>query len=467
MTRAMTAPGLVRLLGAWSGRGPAYRDLAAAVHLLVLDGRLPVGVALPGERDLAAALGVSRTTVSAAYAQLRRRGALSSRPGARSTTALPAGPGSCPPGLPAPAGVLDLAYATLPAPEGLHGAYAAALEALPAHLPGHGYEPRGLEVLRRAVADRYTARGVPTTPEQVIVTSGAQQALGLVLALLTAPGDRVLVDAPTYPHALDAVRQAGCRPVPVPLPAVGWDLDGVRAALRQTAPRLAYVVADFHNPTGRCMSVPQRAALVRAAREARVTLVVDEALVDLGLDSPTPPPVAAHGAEVVTLGSMSKSFWGGLRIGWVRGPAGLMARLSTLRTRVDMGSPVVEQLAATALLAEAERVLQPRRERLREQRTLLLGLLGEHLPEWQAGPVAGGLSLWVRLPGAYSTVLAATALGQGVRLTAGPRFGVDGGFEREVRLPFTLPPPELERAVLGLARADRSLARDGSVDAVL
>lgn len=466
----LTPPALVRLLGRWSGSGPAYRDLAAALRLLVLDGRVPLGAALPGERELAAALGVSRTTVAASYGALREQGHLVSRPGARSTTALPSRPGRPhSPGLPAPDGVLDLAYATLPAPQGVHQAYAAALEALPAHLPGHGYEPQGLPALRAAVAERYAARGLPTTPDQVLVTSGAQQALGMLLAVLTSPGDRVLVDAPTYPHALDALRHAGCRAVPVALPVgePGWDVDGVRAALRQTAPRLAYVVADFHNPTGRVMPDEQRTAIVRAARETRTTLVVDEALVDLGLDAPPPAPVAARGGEVVTLGSMSKSFWGGLRIGWVRGPAGLVARLAGLRTSVDMGSPVVEQLAAVALLADAERLLEPRREALRGNRAGLLRLLAEHLPSWEVVPPAGGLSLWARLPGAHSTALAAAALGQGVRLTAGPRFGLDGAFEREVRVPYTLPPDRLELAVLGLARAERSLTGDAPLAAVV
>ncbi len=457
----LTAAALVRLLGAWNGRGPAYRDLAAVVRMLVLDGRLPLGAALPGERELAVALGVSRTTVAAAYALLREQGSLTSRPGARSRTALPAAAGrAAGPGLPAPDGVVDLAYATLPAPEGVHAAYAAALDALPAHLPGHGYEPQGLPVLREAVARHYARRGLPTSPDQVLVTSGAQHGLGLVLGLLAAPGDRVLVDAPTYPHALDALRRAGCRPVPVALGPDGWDPDGLRAALRQSAPRLAYVIADFHNPTGRLMPGDQRAALVRAARDTRTTLVVDEALVDLGLDRQPPEPVAAHGPDVLTLGSMSKSFWGGLRVGWVRGPEPVVARLAALRAGVDLGSPVLEQLAGAALLADADRVLVPRRELLRDRRATLLALLADHLPDWRVRPGPGGLSLWARLPAAHSSALAAAALGHGVRLTAGPRFGVDGAFEREVRLPYTLPPDRLETAVLGLSRAARSLSGD-------
>lgn len=470
-SRLLGSASLVRLLGGWAGQGPAYRSLAAALRLLVLDGRVPLHVALPGERDLAAALGVSRTTVAAAYALLREEGFLASRQGSRSTTALPPGPavagtawaGPGPvwpgPGAPGEGGVLDLAYASLPAPAGaVRQAYDAALAALPEHLPGHGYEPIGLPALRAAIAARYAARGLPTTPEQVLVTSGAQHALGLLVRLLAAPGDRVLVDHPTYPHALDTLRQAGCRLVPVGLPDAGWDVDGLRAAVRQTAPRMAYLVPDFHNPTGRLMDDATRAEVTRVARDGRVVLVVDETLVDLALAPPFAPaaaPVAAQagGGQVVTLGSTSKSFWGGLRVGWIRADSVLVTRLAGARPTVDLGTPVVEQLAVTALLADAERVLTPRRETLRARRDALLALLAEHLPAWHAPVPAGGLSLWAELPSPVSTALAAAVERHGVRVAAGPRFGVDGAFERFVRLPFTLPEAELALAVERLAEA--------------
>lgn len=466
-SRSVGSGTLTRLLGGWPGRGPAYRGLAAALRLLVLDGRLPLDVALPGERDLAAALGVSRTTVAAAYGLLREQGYLDSRRGARSTTALPTGPaaragdGPAPPGGVPADDLADLAFAALPAPAGaVHVAYTAALEALPAHLPGHGYEPRGLAPLRAAVAARYTARGLPTSPDEVLVTSGAQHALGLVVGVLAAPGDRALVDHPTYPHAVDTLRRAGCRLVPVALPDAGWDVDGWRAALRQTAPVLAHVVADCHNPTGRVMDRATRAALVCSARDARTVLVVDETLADLVLDGAAPPPVAAalRGAQVVTLGSVSKSFWGGLRVGWIRADAALVARIVASRPTVDLGTPVVEQLAVAALLADPERVLAPRRDMLRARRAALLGLLAEHLPGWHAPVPAGGLSVWAELPAPVSTALAAVAEGHGVRVAAGPRFGVDGAFERHVRLPFTLPEDRLAVAVARLAAAYAAVA---------
>jgi DNA-binding transcriptional MocR family regulator len=218
MDRSLNGPHLARLLGAWRTPRPDYVSLAAAIRLLVLDGRLPLRTRLPGERDLAAALGTSRTTTAAAYAALRDEGFVASRRGSGSWTRLPAdrGPAAeqgCP-----DAGDIDLSCAATAAPEGaLHRALAAATAELPRHLPGPGYDALGLPVLRAAIAEHLTRRGVPTSPEQVLVTNGAQHALALLLRVLAGPGDRVLVDHPTYPNALDAIHAAGARPVPVVL----------------------------------------------------------------------------------------------------------------------------------------------------------------------------------------------------------------------------------------------------------
>src|SRR3954454_4799094 len=324
--RGLNGPHLARLLGVWRSARPGYVALAAAIRLLVLDGRLPLRTRLPGERELAAALGMSRTTAAAAYAALREEGFLTSRRGAGSWTSLPADRRVAAAGIePAPhADVIDMSAAATAAPEGaLHRALAAATAELPRHLPTAGYEAAGLPSLRAAVAAHLTRRGVPTTPAQVLVTAGAQHAFTLLLRVLCGPGDRVLVDHPTYPHALDAVRAVGARPVPVALLTDGWDVDMLAATLRQAAPRLAYLIADHHNPTGLTLTADDRAAVVALARGARTPLVVDETMAELGLDPDVrpPAPLAAHdpdGESVITIGSMSKAFWAGLRIGWIR-----------------------------------------------------------------------------------------------------------------------------------------------------
>lgn len=473
-SRSITAPALVRQLGAWraDGAGAVYRRLADGLRLLILDGRLPLDLRLPGERELAAALGVSRTTVSGAFALLREQGYLRSRQGSGSRTSLP---GEAPGRSGEPRadderpGVVDLGIAALPAIPEVHGAYAAALAALPAQLPGHGYEPVGLPVLREAIADRYRRRGLPTTPDQIVVTCGAQHAFALVLRLLTGPGDRVILDHPVYPHAIDAVQRAACRVVPVALPEQGWDVEGLIAAMRQTGPRLAYLLPDFQNPTGRCMDAATRAAVAHGAARTRTTLVVDETMVDLWLDGAPPPPLAVHdpGGTVITLGSTGKSFWGGLRIGWIRADVRTAAALATVRSSLDLGTPVLEQLAAATLVGGDDALLDPRRAVLREQRRHLLGLVAEQLPEWRVVPPPGGLALWAELPVAVSSALAATAERYGVRIVAGPRFGATGALERFVRLPFTRPPAELDLAIPRLARAYAALRPADAASAAL
>ena len=455
---------LVRLLGPWPAAGrPAYLALAGRVRLLVLDGRVPVGVRLPPERELATALGLSRTTVTATYESLRASGHAVSRQGSGTWTALPAGDGQVPAWAPEPVpdGVLDLVHAAPSAPPQVHAAFAAALEELPRHLPGTGYDHRGLPALRAKVAERFTARGLATTPEQVLVTSGGLHGVRLALAAVVERGDRVLVDQPTYPNGLDVVRDLGGRAVPVPLdvgPAgsARWDVGALRSAARQTAARAAYLIPDFHNPTGALMPTTDRERVARDLADAGTLAVVDETLAELALDDvAVPPPFAVHGRPrgVVTVGSASKVCWGGLRIGWLRADTTTVNALAALRSRHDLAGPVLEQLATAHLLDRLDEVRTHQVTRLRQGRDALLRLLAAHLPDWRAQAPAGGQVLWCRLPQPSSSALAAAAADLGVRVTPGARFAADGTLESWLRLPFTRPIEELERAVPLLAEA--------------
>ncbi|MEV4127435.1 PLP-dependent aminotransferase family protein [Nocardia sp. NPDC049707] len=484
-TRVIGAASLARDLGSWRSADengepgerrstrPAYLALAEGIRLLIHDGRAPLGVALPSERDLAATLRVSRTTITSTYSLLREHGYLISRQGSRSTVALPRDvqhDGSKParsilammaqPELP----TVDMTYAAMAAPLEMQEAYSVALQGIPAYLGTHGMDPIGVLALREAVARRYTERGLPTEPDHILVTLGAQHGLRLLLNVLTAPAARVLIDHPTYPNAIEAIRDVGARPVPVPLrpesPESGWDLDGIRSAARQTAATLAYLVPDFNNPTGLLLDAEGRAELAAIARETRMTVVIDESMVDLSLtDRTAPPPVAAFakGSEIITIGSASKSFWGGLRVGWIRTNQTLITKLLGIRSTVDLGTPVMDQLATIHLLEHADTVLTRRRDQLHAQRATLLATLAEHLPDWRTIVGDGGMSVWAQLPAPVSTALAATAPNHGVLLAAGPRFGVQGAFERFIRLPFTHSEPELRLAVKSIAAAYEAL----------
>ena len=466
--RSISSRDLARLLGDWRpGPAPAYVALSGGVRLLVLDGRLPVGVRLPAERELAAALGSSRTTIGAAYDALRSSGHAASRRGSGTWTTVPDSGTDVPAWAPEPApdGVLDLAHAAPSAPPAVHVAYAAALDELPRYLPGTGYDYRGLPLLRARVAERFTARGLPTSPDQVLITNGAVQGIRLCLALAAGAGDRVLVEQPGYPNGLDAVTDLGGRPVPVPVDLDrGWDDVGLAAALRQTAPRAAYLVPDFQNPSGALMDGEARQRTARMLDRHRTVAVIDETLVELALDPhPAVAPFAtqARSTPVLTVGSASKIAWGGLRVGWVRADRALISRLAAQRSRQDIAGPVLEQLACAHLLADLEGLRTHRIGELRTRRALLLGLLAQHLPDWVCPAPPGGQVLWCTLPAPASAALVTAAADLGVRITAGSRFAVDGTLQSRLRLPFTPPAEVLERAVPLLASAWSRVAESG------
>lgn len=445
--------------------GPVYAALADAVTALVLDGRIATETRLPSERELAAALQVSRATVTAAYDALRASGFLASRTGSGSYVAVP--PGSRPgPSLarwrPGPdrAGVIDLSCAALAAPPGvLERALPAAAAALPGHAGTDGYLPAGLPALRAAIADRFTARGVPTGPEHILVSNGAMHAFDLLLQLLIGPGDRVLTELPTYPGAIDGVRRAGARSVSVPMAAQGgWDVATMRATLRQTSPRLAYLIPDFHNPTGSLVDDDARREVLRAARRTGTTVVVDESFVELGFCSGM-RSAAAIDPSVIVVGSLSKPIWGGLRIGWVRASADMVQRLAALRASIDMGGAVLDQLVAAEIVPHLPELMPQRIAMLREQRDTLVAALRRELPEWRFAVPLGGLSLWAELDAPLSTSLTMLAAPAGVVVVPGSRFGVDGTLERFLRVPFSLPADQLDTAVGRLAAVWRGLDR--------
>ncbi|MEP6851956.1 MAG: PLP-dependent aminotransferase family protein [bacterium] len=485
--------------------GSAYTALARAILSLLLDGRVAPATRLPSERELAAALGLSRATVTAAYNALRADGLLSSRTGSGSVTVLPRGVGpaggggstngrgaaagaSSGPGRRAlsaarrPAGrpasryadirplveaapaedLIDLSCATFPAPAQLPELVVRATAALGPHLSGSGYEPTGLPALRERIAARFTARGVPTTTDQILVTNGALHALDLVLRLLVGPGERVLTELPTYAGLLDAVRASGARALAVPVaPEGGWQLAAMTAALRHGSPRLAVLIPDFHNPTGHLVPDGDRAELLRAARRAGTTVVVDESFVDVGFVAPA-TPAAAIDPGVVSVGSLSKPVWGGLRLGWVRAPVRLIERLAMVRAATDMGQAVLEQLIGIEVFDRLDEITAARIEQVRPRRDFLLDRLAETLPAWRAPVPSGGLSLWVELDAPLATPLVMRAAQYGVRIVAGSRFGVDGTMERFLRLPYALPEDQLATAVQRIAAAWSDLGAGGS-----
>lgn len=439
---------------------PKYQALADEIATLLFDGRVAPNTALPSERELAGHLGVSRSTTTAAYRALSERGVLTSRRGSGSVLRLP--PNAEVAGLGARVqrpdrDVIDLSVAAIPADPGVLAIAATACGRLGEFTGSIGYHPYGLPELREVVARRYAARGVPTTTDQILITNGAQHGLDLLLRSMLGPGERVLTELPCYAGALDAIQNAGGRVVAVPGEPDGrWDLAALTATLRQSAPRFAFLIPDFNNPTGALIGTEQRTAALAAARRAGTTVIVDESFVNLDLrqDSlPMPTACAALDRSVISLGSVSKPIWGGIRVGWVRAEPDLISQLAVVRARSDMSGSVLDQLVATEILRDPEASFELRRTQLRQGRAALLGALAEHLPQWQPSRPDGGLFSWVRLDEPGSTALTRRAEELGVLIAPGSRFASGGSLERYLRLPFSQAPETLVEAVRRLSVA--------------
>ena len=436
--KRLSARALLDLAGQLDPAVAAYEALAARIRLLVVDGRIPVGTRLPSERELAAAAGRSRTTIVAAYQALRDSGHLVSQQGSGSRVVLPV-----PHAEGNSARSVDFARAVPPPVDGLSRIIAEVADRMVHALEGPGFDLLGNVALRAAIAERYTARGLATSPEQVMVTMGGQHAISLTAHTFLSRADVALIESPTYPHAYEALRRAGARLVTTPVTAEGWDVDHLLDMLRHVRPAAAYLIPDFHNPTGASMAPQNRARIAEAARAAGTILIVDETTADLCIDRPWDDgPFARHargaspisGSGVITIGSLSKSIWGGLRLGWIRADTAVVRRLVQARPAGDLGTPQMEQLLGERIVRELPSLLPRRRRLLDEHRAVMAAALVQHLPQWQTPWPDGGLSMWVQLDRPGSSALTSVCEAQGLSLVAGPKFSVDGSSIRYERI---------------------------------
>jgi DNA-binding transcriptional MocR family regulator len=458
---------LVTLLGRWSaGRGPLYLLLAGRIRQLIDDGELAPGTLLPPDRTLATALAVGRTTVVSAYDLLTQDGKIVRRQGSGTRVA----PAVLRPDQGRPVDganplfvhLLDqldhIIQLTCAAPKTIPPAVAEAYRtALSIEVVDDiGYHPAGHPALRNALAQRFTGRGLPTTPGQILVTTGAQQGLALLAKLLVAPGDKVAVETPTYSGALEAFRESSAVLRAVP----HGDVDSMIRAMRTDRPEVLYVIPSYHNPTGTVMSTLARRRLAVAAAELDVRLIEDEVLADLGFSGELPDPVAMYG-PAVTIGSLSKVVWGGLRVGWVRASVSVINQLARIKAVHDLGSNFLAQLAAAELVANLEALRARRIAALKDQHDRLCAELAHNLPEWQFTPAAGGQCLWIRIPRGDAISYAQLALRHGIAVLPGGSLDATGGSKDHLRIPFLESADTLGDAVRGLAAAWREYVPSG------
>ncbi|RZS89364.1 2-aminoadipate transaminase [Motilibacter rhizosphaerae] len=337
----------------------------------------------------------------------------------------------------------------LPAPElfdveGLRAAYAEVLTG-PAARRNLQYAPtEGDPALRAAVAARMTGRGLPTTTEQLLVTTGSQQALTLVAAALLDPGAVVAVEEPTYLAALQVFQLAGASVVPVASDADGVDPDDLARVLAEHRPALVYLVPTFANPTGRTLPEERRRAVVELTARHGTWVVEDDPYGELRYDgAPVPAMAAQPGADehVLHLGSFSKTGAPGLRLGWLRAPERLLRPMTVAKQAADLHTSTVDQAAGAAYLASAD--LDAHVARLcavyRSRRDAMLAALPSTLPPGSTWTrPEGGMFVWARLPGGVDTAaLLPAALAADVAYVPGASFFCGEPDHATLRLSFT------------------------------
>ncbi|MGW2719550.1 aminotransferase-like domain-containing protein [Streptomyces sp. NPDC001492] len=358
----------------------------------------------------------------------------------------------------------------LPAPElfdaqGVAEAFGAVLSQASAQAMQYS-TTEGEPTLRGALAARTAARGLPTDADDILVTTGSQQALSLLATALLEPGDAVLVESPCYLAALQVFAFAGARVLAVPGDGDGVDPDALEELVVRERPKLLYTVPTFQNPTGRTMPAERRAAVAAVAARRGLWIVEDDPYGELRFEGERVPWIASYeeaADRTVLLGSFSKVMAPGLRLGWLRAPRELRRACVVAKQAADLHTPTLNQLAAARYLADRDLDAHVARVAgvYRERRDAMLAGLPEALPEGSAwARPEGGMFLWARLPEPYDTsALLPRVVRHDVAYVPGAPFYAGDPDRSTLRLCFvTQTPEEIREGLRRLAEGLRDQA---------
>lgn len=430
--------------------GSKTDQVAALVIRRIERGRLAVGSRLPSERDLAARLGLSRVTVVRALDSLRSRGILTTRPGS-GTVVNPADRLLDPiaPSHPTDRDerLLDLRSATTAAP---HEVVAATQRVVRDHLRAamttDGSPPGGSRRLRLALAEHLTERGLPTLPSQLTLTVGAAAGLDLILTALDLGPGSALTESPTYPGSLALLRAHRLTVVGWPAGPGAWDPEQLAHLIHSSRPKVVYLQVDNHNPTGASLPAEHRSRAVELCRRIGAVLVSDETMRPIWFDSgPQATPLSRH-PGVISIGSFSKTVWGGLRVGWVRASQQITERLHASPTAGIVTPSALDELIALDILGQMDAIIARRCRILRTNLDAVhAGLHKIENVTWQ--PQSGGLTLWLELLRHRPRTVIETCRQRGLLLAPVEGFTPDGHDTRHLRVPITAAPDQLETAL--------------------
>lgn len=459
----MDARALIGVIGDWSaGTGPLYRQLAAAVADAIERGDLSPGARLPAERSLADALPASRGTVVAAFGLLAEAGAVVRRQG--SGTSVAGVMTAEPPGLAAgvrarqltgrvlrPAGGIELGLSVLDDVDALpDDAFDVDATTLARAGGRHGYAPLGIPPLRDRVAELLTTRGLPTSVEEVAITLGAQHGIALAAEAVAVSGATIAIEDPTYPGAIDVYSRAGLAFAAVRTDDAGTDPGSLARALQGADATLAHLAPQCASPTGAVTVAARRDEITRSLADAGAWLVEDAAL-----EFVAPATLGYLAAErperTLLVGTTSKVFWGGLRVGWLRAPASVIERVGRIRAAHDLGSPIAPQVTALRLLDDLDTIADSRRAEAATRRQRLRSRILDGLPGASVPDADGGLSLWVSVPDGDALARAASV--HGLDVLPGRVCSVTDGQHDRIRISAWAPLDVLDEAAARLARA--------------
>lgn len=476
---------------------PLYEQIEKHLRQGILNGSLAPETRLPASRQLASDLGVNRITVENAYAALETDGLVFSRVGS-GTYILPPNPLPKIPrsggetawplwqqnlperGLGARAAVEELRLANGHAD---HISFAGGIgdshlfpaddfrKVLQAVMRRDGIEAldygdrRGYAPLRETIAHILASQGLQTSPENVLVTAGSQQALALVAQLLLEPGDTILVESPTYSGALDLFRALNFRIISVPVDGQGMRVDLLEKQLQQHHPKLVYSIPNFHNPTGTCLVSARRHELIILADRYNVPIFEDDFVGDLRYEGRAQPALKAldPGGRVIHVSTFSKMLMPGLRVGFLVADGPIYDSLVKYKRVNDLATSSLIQRALHDYVTVGRYQAHLRRSSqiFHKRRDAMLGAIQRRLPdEIHLDPPLGGLFMWMKLPGNLSAdELLPLAIREGVDFMPGSSFFLDSQDGASwLRLNFVVHDEgKIEEGIKRLAKAAKHL----------
>jgi DNA-binding transcriptional MocR family regulator len=468
---------LIAALGEWrDARGPLFIRLADALIRAAAQGAVAPGGELPAERTLAGALAVSRPTVAAAYRELRERGVAVTRHGSGTVirSELPPGRGASWATVSmlvarahAASPMIDLSVAAPVLDEAVSKLVVSGAS-LGGHVEDHGYAPLGWPALRARVAELLSCRGLSTTPEEVLITNGGQEAISLAVGLATGDGHRIAVESPGTPGALEAIAHAGGRPLAIGRDAGGLRIDQLKRALETQHIHALFLAPACNYPTGGRTAEHRREQIVALAEQHDFIVIEDNVLEALTYENnPGPPLWTLAPDRVLAIGSLNTVVWGGLRVGWLRAPRPVVLRLGRIKGALNLGVGAFDQLAALQLLEHHDQLCTVRREQAKSHMQALGAALDQTLPDWPIALPVGGWSLWIALPAGSATAFSQAALRHRVAIGTGAATSPDNEFPEHISVCFGPAPPILEEAARRLAAAWSEFNASAASDAAL